>query len=347
MKIQFYIPVFLIFVVVITGISQSDSLTLPGERHLANIRQITFGGENAEAYLSFSGDRLIFQSTRDSFECDQIFSMDLAGNDVQLRSTGEGRTTCSYFLPGDSTFIYSSTHGVGAPCPGKPDYSKGYVWPIYSGYDIYVDGFGETAPRILNGSAGYDAEATVSPKGDRIVFTSTRDGDLELYSMKIDGSDVVRLTHELGYDGGAFYSADGTTIVYRAHHPADSAGRADFTELLRAGLVRPSVMELFVMNSDGSNKRQITSFNAASFAPYFHPDGKRIVFASNMKDPKGRNFDIFMINADGTGLEQVTFNDTFDGFPVFSADGRKLIFSSNRNARVRGETNVFMADWVP
>ncbi len=336
-----------LFSLVSTGFSQSDSLLLPDEKHLSNLRQLTFGGENAEAYLSFSGDRLIFQSTRDSFACDQIFSMDLTGAGVRLQSPGKGRTTCSYFLPGDSTFIYSSTHGSGDACPEKPDYSKGYVWPIYSSYDIYISGLGGAEPRILNGSAGYDAEATVSPRGDRIIFTSSRDGDLELYSMKIDGSDVIRLTHETGYDGGAFYSPDGGKIVYRAHHPADSAGRADFIALLGEGLVRPSIMELFVMNADGSDKRQLTNFQAASFAPYFHPDGKQIVFASNVKDPKGRNFDIFLINIDGTGLQQVTFNDTFDGFPVFTPDGKTLIFSSNRNAKVRGETNVFTADWVP
>ncbi len=347
MKITIFTSVLLILFLVTPGLPQTDSLRLPGETHLANIRQITFGGENAEAYLSFSGDWLIFQSTRDTFACDQIFSMDLTGAGVTLRSTGTGRTTCAYYLPGDTTYIYSSTHGAGAVCPEKPDYSKGYVWPIYSSYDIYINGFGATEPRILSGSAGYDAEATVSPKGDRIVFTSSRDGDLELYSMKIDGSDVIRLTHEIGYAGGAFYSADGKTIVYRAHHPEDSIGQADFRELLRNGLVRPSVMELFVMNADGSGKRQITRLNAASFAPYFHPDGQRIVFASNMKDPRGRNFDIFLINIDGTGLEQVTVNDSFDGFPVFTADGKKLIFSSNRNARVRGETNLFTAEWIP
>ena len=326
---------------------QDDTLLLPNEKHLRNIRQLTHGGENAEAYLSFSGTQLVFQSSRDSFQCDQIFTMDIDGGNVALKSTGIGRTTCAYFLPGDTTILYSSTHSGGPECPPNPDYSKGYVWAIYPSFEIYVRGIGRGEPRVLNAAPGYDAEATVSPLGDRIVFTSSRDNDLELYSMNLDGTGLVRLTHEIGYDGGAFYSADGKKIVYRAGHPKDSAGIEDFKELLRTGLVRPSVMELFVMNADGSGKRQITNLGTASFAPYFHPDGNTIIFASNCKDPKGRNFDLFLVKTDGTGMEQVTFNDTFDGFPVFTADGKHLIFASNRNAKVRGETNVFIADWVP
>jgi Tol biopolymer transport system component len=331
----------------VTSACQEPAPATGTESRLRNIRQLTFGGENAEAYLSFSGDRLIYQATTDSFACDQIFTMDLYGKNVSLMSTGRGRTTCSYFLPGDSAYIYASTHGKGPECPPKPDFSKGYVWPIYPEYDIYVTPSGGGEPRLLAGSAGYDAEATVSPVGDRIVFTSSRDGDLDLYSMSLDGSGIVRLTNDIGYDGGAFYSADGKKIVYRAHHPSDSAGKADFQNLLKNGLVRPSVMELFVMDADGTEKTRITEFGAASFAPYFHPDGRRIIFSSNMKDPKKRNFDLFLINADGTGLEQVTFNDTFDGFPVFTADGKRLIFASNRNAGRPGETNIFIADWVP
>ncbi len=336
-----------VFVISFLGACRQDTLRLDRETHLSNIRQLTFGGENAEAYLSFAGDRLIFQSTRDSLPCDQIFSMSLEGENPVMLSAGTGRTTCSYFLPGDSTFLYSSTHGHDPGCGEKPDYSMGYVWPVYPAYDIWVRNLNGGEPRILNASPGYDAEATVSPLGDRIVFTSSRDNDLDLYSMKIDGSDVVRLTDEIGYDGGAFYSADGRKIVYRSHHPDDSAGIADFQHLLSRGLVRPSVMEIQIMNADGSGKKQITNFGAASFAPYFHPSGDQIVFASNMNDPKGRNFDIFLMNTDGSGLTQVTFNESFDGFPVFTADGKHLIFSSNRNSAKEGDTNVFIADWIP
>jgi Tol biopolymer transport system component len=325
----------------------SDSLRLPAETHLTNIRQLTFGGENAEAYLSTDGTQLVFQSTRPPYSCDQIMTMTTSGENPRLLSTGKGRTTCAYFLPGDTTFLYASTHLASPDCPPPPDYSKGYIWAVYKSYDIFVADLHGTIVRRLTTTDGYDAEATVSPVGDRIVFTSVRNGDLDLYSMNLDGSDVRQLTNEVGYDGGAFFSADGKQIVYRGFHPTDSAKVASYRELLADGFVRPSVMELMVMDADGSNKRQITHAGAASFAPYFFPDGKKIIFSSNMKDPKGRNFDLFVVNADGSGLEQITFNDTFDGFPMFTRDGKHLVFASNRHGAARGETNIFMADWVP
>jgi Tol biopolymer transport system component len=325
----------------------NDSLRLPEERHLANIRQLTFGGENAEAYLSFDGTQLVFQSTRPPYGCDQILTMSTSGEGQRLVSTGKGRTTCAYFLPGDTTFLYASTHLAAPECPPPPDYSKGYIWALYKGYDIVVADMQGAIVRRLTTTDGYDAEATISPVGDRIVFTSVRNGDLDLYTMNLDGSDVRQLTNEVGYDGGAFFSADGKQIVYRGFHPTDSAKIASYRELLAEGFVRPSVMELMVMDADGSNKRQITNAGAASFAPYFFPDGKKIIFSSNMKDPKGRNFDLFVVNADGTGLEQITFNGTFDGFPMFTRDGKRLVFASNRHGAARGETNIFMADWVP
>lgn len=324
---------------------KADSLVMPGEKHLTNLRQLTNGGENAEAYFSFDESRLSFQSTRDTFQCDQIFRMNVDGSNVSLVSTGKGKTTCSYFLPGDTTILYASTHGHDPACPPKPDYSKGYVWPILHTYDIFVANLNGKIVNQLTNIDGYDAEATVSPKGDRIVFTSTRDGDLDLYSMNIDGSDVKRLTNEPGYDGGAFYSLDGTQIVYRSHHPKEGKDLDDYRALLKEGFVRPTIMEICMMNADGSGKKQVTSLGAASFAPFFTPDGKRIIFASNFKDPKGRNFDLFLINVDGTGLEQVTFNDTFDGFPMFTRDGKHLVFASNRHDAKPGDTNVFMADW--
>jgi TolB protein len=324
----------------------SDSLRFADEKRLKNIRQLTFGGENAEAYFSFDEKRLIFQSTRDTFRCDQIFSMNIDGSDIRLHSTGTGRTTCAYYLPDNSSFLFSSTHHRNPDCPPPPDHSKGYVWPVNSNYDIFIGkDNGETLVQ-LTANAEYDAEATISPRGDKIVFTSTRDGDLDLYTMNLDGRNVRRLTHDIGYDGGAFYSWDGTMIVYRGHHPADSAEIAEYRSLLHQGLVRPSVMELFVMNADGSERRQVTKFAAACFAPFFHPDNKRIIFASNMHDPKGRNFDLYLINTDGTGLERVTYNDTFDGFPMFTRDGKRLVFASNRNGKSQGETNIFIAEWV-
>ncbi|MFI5253301.1 MAG: TolB family protein [Bacteroidota bacterium] len=325
--------------------STSDSLLVPGEKHLSNIRQLTKGGQNAEAYFSFDDKQLIFQSTRDSFQCDQIYTMDLNGENVRMVSTGKGKTTCSYFLPGDSTIIYSSTHLHNAACPPRPDYSKGYVWALHNTYDIFLAKIDGTIIKNLTNKDGYDAEATVSPIGDRMVFTSTRNGDIDLYSMNLDGTNVKQLTHEIGYDGGAFYSSDGKMICYRAYHPKKKEAVKDYQDLLKAELVRPSILEIFVMNADGSHKRQLTHFGRASFAPFFHPDGKRIIFASNYKDPKGRNFDLFLINIDGTGLEQVTFNETFDGFPMFTRDGKKLVFASNRNNKSPEETNIFIADW--
>jgi TolB protein len=333
-----------LFCLVLLG-SGGDSLVQPGETHFASIRQLTFGGENAEGYFSFGEESLIFQSTRDTFKCDQMYVMDLPTLASRLVSTGTGRTTCGYFFPGDTTILFASTHLSRAGCPPPPDYSKGYVWAVYPEYDIYTARTDGSNLRRLTTTPGYDAEATVSPRGDRIVFTSLRNGDLDLYSMALDGSEIRQLTNEQGYDGGAFFSWDGSMIVYRAWHETDSTALAAYHTLLATNLVRPSRMELFVMNADGTGKRQLTNNGAANFAPFFHPDNKRIIFASNMGDPKGRNFDLYMIRLDGTGLERLTTNESFDGFPMFTRDGRHLVFASNRNSKVRGETNLFIAEW--
>ena len=316
-----------------------------GEVHLANIRQLTFGGENAEAYFSFDGTRIIFQSTREGVPCDQIFTMNLDGSDQRMVSTSEGRTTCGYFYPGGDSIIYASTHLGGAECPPAPSFRMGYVWAIYDSFDIFranPDGSGLTR---LTHEPGYDAEATIGPDG-RVVFTSVRDGDMEIYSMNGDGTDVRRLTHRQGPDGGPFFSPDGSKIIFRGREIPDGPEYDDFKRLLDQGLWRPTAVEVFVMDADGSNMRQVTDFGGASFAPYWHPDGERIIFSSNLHNPDGRNFDLFMINLDGTGLEQITFTDVFDGFPMFSPDGTKLIFASNRNAAAEGDTNIFIADWI-
>ena len=326
-------------------VAESTVEPLPGEKHLARIRQLTAGGENAEAYFSFDEKKLIFQSTRPPHECDQIFTMSVDGGPQRLLSSGKGRTTCGYFLPGDGRVLFSSTHEGGTTCPPRPDMSQGYVWAVYPEYEIYTAAADGGDVRRLTRSPGYDAEATVSPDGKRIVFTSVRDGDLEIYSISIDGSDVKRLTREKGYDGGPFYSADSRQIVYRAHHPTEPVAVGRYEKLLTQGLIEPRALEIMVMAADGSDKRQVTRNGKANFAPFFHPNGKQIIFASNMNDPRGRNFDLFLINVDGAGLEQVTFNETFDGFPMFSRDGRHLVFASNRNASQPGETNVFLAEW--
>ena len=325
--------------------TQSTSLIVPGEKHFAAIKQLTFGGQNAEGYFSNDEKKIIFQSTRDDYRCDQMFIMDLESGKVHLVSTGRGRTTCGYFFPGDEKILFSSTHLLLDTCPPPPDYSKGYVWMVSPEYDIFTASVDGSNLRQFTQTPGYDAEATISPLGNRIVFTSMRNGDLDLYSMALDGSDIKQLTNELGYDGGAFFSWDGTMICYRAWHYNDSASIAQYRELLTKNLVRPTRMEIMVMNADGSNKRRLTDNGAANFAPFFLPDNKSIIFASNMGDPKGRNFDLFLINIDGTGLERVTYNDTFDSFPMFTRDGKKLIFASNRNGKAPHETNLFLADW--
>jgi TolB protein len=322
----------------------SPTTANPAERHLVNIRQLTHGGENAEAYFSFDGTKLIFQSTRDGYECDRIYTMKVDGSSPTLVSTGTGRTTCSFFYPDGKHILYASTHLGGASCPPRPDFSRGYVWPVYSSYDIFranPDGSGLTR---LTETAGYDAEATIAKDG-RVVFTSVRDGDMEIYSMNGDGTDVKRLTKRPGPDGGPFFSADGRQIVFRGRPLSPGKELDDYQLLLKDALWRPTSLEIFVMDRDGSNLRQVTALGRASFAPYFFPDGKRIIFASNYEDPRQRNFDIYAIDLDGTGLERITSNPSFDGFPMFSPDGTHLVFASNRLNRHEGETNVFIAQW--
>lgn len=315
------------------------------ERHLANLRMLTDAGENAEAYFSFDGSRLIFQATAPGAGCDQIYTMNADGSERRLVSTGNGRTTCAFFYPDGQSILYGSTHLASPDCPPKPGFERGYVWPIYAGYDIFRAKADGTGLERLTSTPGYDAEATIGRDG-RIVFTSVRDGDMELYSMNGDGSDVRRLTHRVGPDGGAFFSPDGHSIVFRGRALAEGPELEDYRSLLKAELWRPTALELFVMDRDGGNLRQVTSAKAASFAPYFHPDGRRIIFSSNLNDPRGRNFDLYLIGLDGKGLERVTFNGTFDGFPMFSPDGKRLVFASNRWASHDGDTNVFVADWI-
>jgi TolB protein len=317
----------------------------PRERHLTNLRQLTFGGQNAEAYFDWSGTRVIFQSTRPPFGCDQIFTMNDDGNDIRLVSTGKGRTTCAYFFPDGKRIIYASTHLGGDACPPPPDRSIGYVWPIYPSYEIFAaDADGGNLTRLTT-NEGYDAEGAVSPDGRRIVFTSLREGDLDLYLMDADGGNVRRLTDRPGYDGGPFFSWDGRHIVFRASRPETAAERDEYQALLRRGLVRPGVLEIYVMRADGSGQTQVTKQGAASFAPFMHPNGQQIIFSSNLHDPSRRTFALYLVNLDGTGLERVTWAESFASFPMFSRDGRRLVFSGNRNAGSPREQNVFLADW--
>jgi TolB protein len=327
------------------------------EVHLANVRQLTFGGQNAEAYFSHDGRRLTFQSERDGHPCDQQFVMDVDGSNVHRISTGGGRTTCGWWMKGDRRILYSSTHGTSADCPPKPDYSRGYVWPVYPTYRIYSvkpDGsdIKPLYPRSLKPGEepGYNAESVLSPDGSRIVFTSDRGGDLDIWTMNADGSRPKQLTHTLGYDGGPWWSPDGRQICFRAYHPETSEEVADYKALLKQHLIRPTTLDLYVMDADGSHVRRITNDkkeNIASFAPSWTPDGKALVFASNRQDPQRRKFEVYKINLDGSGLERITYGDQFDGFPVFSPDGKQFVWASNCNGKQPHETNVFIADWNP
>ena len=345
---KLYLVVVVIITLLSTTFAQDKTLAFDGEKRLKNIKQLSFGGENAEAYFSFDGKQLIFQSKRDGRGCDQIYRMNIDGSKVKMVSNGDGRTTCSYFFKGGKRVLYASTHGGKKECPPNPDMSQGYVWAVYPDFDIYTATPDGKDIKKLTDSPGYDAEATVSPDGKKIIFTSERDGDLDLYSMDIDGKNIKRLTDAVGYDGGAFYSPDSKSIVYRRSTPTTPAEVTRYKSLLAQHLVVPTVFEIWVMNADGTNKRQITKLAGGSFAPFFTKDGKKIIFCTNYfaTDPRKRNFDLALINLDGTGLERVTFNETFDGFPMFSPDGKKIVFASNRNAAKEGDTNVFIADWV-
>jgi Tol biopolymer transport system component len=339
---------------------EARSLALPEEIHLRNVRQLTFGGNNAEAYWSFAGDRLILQTDKPPYKCDQIEALSIATGESRLVSTGKGRTTCAYFLKGDREIIYASTHEVSPACPTPPDNSKGYYWGLFD-YDIYRAPADGSNPSKLTTEPGYDAEATVCATDGSIVFTSMRSGDLELWRMDADGKNPKQLTSAPGYDGGAFFSPDCSKIVWRSSRP-QGKDLDDYKALLAQNLVKPTRMDLYIANADGSDARQLTYLPGASFAPFFFPDGKRVIFSSNHFAPRGPEFDLFAIDIDGSHLERITYAGGFDGFPMFSPDGKTLAFSSNRRDVIRGakgevyratgapagerDTNVFLADWV-
>ncbi len=332
--------------------TDSNPLIYPEEIHFADLKQITFGGDNAEAYWSFDDQQIIFQSNNAQWGvgCDQMFLMPRDGvyKDSQppMVSTGQGRTTCAYFLPDNQHFVYASTHEGGEACPDAPLRKEGkYVWPIYSSYDIYKADLEGNIVAKLTDTPGYDAEATVSPQGDKIVFTSDRSGDLELYTMDLDGSNVTQITDALGYDGGAFFSPDGSQIIFRASRPKTAEEISTYKSLLAQGLVQPTEMELFICNADGSDLRQLTFLGNANWSPFFHPSGKKILFSSNFEAERGFPFNLYLIDTDGKNLTRVTHGETFDAFPVFSNDGKFLLFSSNRNNGGTRDTNLFLATW--
>ncbi len=327
------------------------------EPHLSNIRQLTWGGDNAEAYFSFNGKYLSFQTNNPKWglKCDQIYAMNIRRAEKQAEkylpqmvSTGRGRTTCSYYMPGDKSILFASTHHFMDSCPAAVPYNPNakYVWPVYPEFDIFVSNLKGKVIKQLTDSFGYDAEATVSPKGDKIVFTSTRSGDLELWIMNIDGSGLKQITFGLGYDGGAFFSPDGSKLVFRASRPKTEAEIKEYKDLLAKGLVAPSNMEIYVCDTNGANLFQVTKLGKANWAPYFHPSGKKILFSSNHASARAYAFQLYMIDIDGSNLVQLTNESNFNAFPMFSPDGKKLVWSSNRNNGGTRDTNLFIADWI-
>lgn len=343
----------MVFLLLVGNISFSQNIE---SKHLKNIQQLTFGGDNAEAYFSFNGKYLSCQITNPKWNipCDQIFDIDIrkAAQDSTYRpkliSTGKGRTTCSYYLKDNKHILYASTHLGSSECPPPPAprEDKKYLWAIYPDFDIFIADKNGNIQKQLTNSPGYDAEATVSPDGKKIVFTSTRNGDLDLYTMNIDGSDVKQITFGLGYDGGAFFSPDSKRLVFRASRPQTDEEIKEYKELLQQNLVAPTNMEIYTCNVDGSNLKQITHLGKANWAPFFHPSGKKIIFSSNHHAQRGYDFQLFMINEDGTGLEKITTESPFNAFPMFSPNGKKIVWSSNRNNGGTRDTNLFIADWV-
>jgi len=344
-----------IFFAKMTTAQGSDTLIYPDEKHFKNIQQLTFNGDNAEAYWSYDDKQVIFQrkNEKEGIMCDRMFTGMIPQNGAPFQfkqlGNGLGRATCGYFLPGGKQVIYASTHLGGDSCPPVPDrkqYGNRYLWPVYESYDIFLADTSGKILKQLTKTKGYDAEATLSPDGKKMLFTSVRNGDLDLYIMDLKTEKVTQITKELGYDGGAWFSPDGKKIIWRASRPKTPEAIKDYKELLAKGLVAPTQMEVFIANADGSGQKQITALGQANWAPNFTPDGKRIIFCSNHEYAHGFPFNMYLMNLDGSGIEKLSHSKGFDAFPMFSYDGKKLMFSSNRSSGGGYDINLFMVDWV-
>ena len=344
------------FVLIQTSLSAQDSLQYANEPHFRNIQQLTFGGDNAEAYFSFDGKWLVFQKTnpKESIPCDQIYVGKVPTKPgekfvPQLVSTGKGRTTCGAFLKDNKNVVYASTHLSDEACPPVPDrakYGNKYIWPLYPSYDIFVADLNGKITKRLTDHPGYDAEATISPDGKTMLFTSTRDGDIDLYTMDLKSGKTLRITNQLGYDGGAWFSPDGTKIIWRASRPTTPEQVKEYKDLLSENLVAPTNMEVWIANADGSNPKQVSKFGQANWAPAYMPDSKTIIFASNHEYKRGFPFNLYTMNENGENLKKISRDKGFDAFPMFSVDGKKVVFCSNRNNGGTRDTNIFVADWV-
>ena len=353
----FYLLLLTLFVSpVMAQYATQDTVHFAGEKHFQNIRQLTFGGDNAEAYWSYDGKSIVFQKTnpKEGLFCDQIFmaKVPFTNNEKftpKMIGTGKGRSTCSYFLPDGKHIIYASTHLGADSCPPTPDrakYGNKYIWPLYNSYDIFMADMSGKIVKQITKAKGYDAEATLSPDGKKMIYCSDKSGDLELYVMDLKSGKEIRVTHELGYDGGAWFSPDGTKIVWRASRPKTPEAIKEYKELLAEGMVAPTNMEVFVANADGSNPKQITALGQANWAPNFTPDGKHIIFCSNHEYKRGFPFNMYLMDLEGNNIEKISRDKGFDAFPMFSFDGKKIIFASNRNNGGTRDTNLFVADWV-
>jgi len=318
---------------------------------IENVKQLSFQGDNGEAYFNSDDSKVIFQSKRNNNNCDKLYIVDINGNNLTEFVANDGAFTCAYFSLDDRYIFFSSTMHLGSECPEiyKDPNPRKYIWPLRD-YEIFR--YDNGAVKQLTNYSGYNAETTTHPFEEKVIFTSLRDGDINLFEMDYNGENVKQITSEYGYDGGAFYSPNGENIVWRAWYPTSDEEISMWKNNLAKKFIESVPLDIYVAKNDGSEKQRLTSNGATNWAPSWHPDGKHIVFSSNMDDWRedynayGSNFELYMINIATKTLTRLTNNDTFDSFSVFSKNGKKIVFSSNRDAENPRNTNIFIADIV-